>query len=224
MRFSFLFIFLFSALSFSTYSQKSALGNWFIYIGNQKVKSNLLVHSEIQYRNYNFIGDLNQLLVRTGLGYNLTENNNTILAGYGFIKSNVQQADSDLVVSVNEHRIFQQFITKQNVGRVHLQHRYRVEERFIAKAFKVRMRYFLGIHVPINKSTFSDNTFYAAMYNEVFVHASPETFDRNRVYAALGYGLTKDLRFELGFMTQLFNQSNANQIQISFFNNVRFRK
>lgn len=94
-------------------SQNSQNGNWLIYFGNQKLDQKWNWHNEIQYRNHNFIGDLQQFVVRTGFGYNLSDNNNTILLGYGYFHS--QNYISDLVnkVATNEHRIFQQFVTKK---------------------------------------------------------------------------------------------------------------
>ena len=125
-----------------SFSQKSDIGNWFVYFGNQKINKKWNWHNEVQYRNYNFIGDTNQLLLRTGIGYNLTENNNNVLVGYGFINTQKYVPNSDQKIDTNEHRIYQQFITRQNFGRVFLQHRYRIEERFISDDFQLRFRYF----------------------------------------------------------------------------------
>ncbi len=50
-------------------AQESDFGNWLIYIGNKKLNSKWNVHNEVQYRNYNAVGDLEQLLLRTGFGY-----------------------------------------------------------------------------------------------------------------------------------------------------------
>ena len=122
-----------------------------MYFGNQKISKNWSWHNEVQYRNYNFIGDLNQLILRTGIGYNLTENNNNILLGYGFIQTQKYISNSDEKVGTNEHRVFQQFITRQNFGRIFMQHRYRIEERFLPNDFQLRFRYFLSTNVPINK-------------------------------------------------------------------------
>ena len=55
-----------------SFSQDTEIGNWFVYFGNQKINSKFNWHNEVQYRNYNFAGDLQQLLLRTGIGYNLT--------------------------------------------------------------------------------------------------------------------------------------------------------
>lgn len=59
-------------------AQKTDTVNWFLYFGNQKINDRWNLHSEVQYRNYNFAGDLEQLLLRIGIGYNLSENNNNI--------------------------------------------------------------------------------------------------------------------------------------------------
>ena len=121
------FILILFLISNPSKAQKSDVGNWFIYFGNQKINSNWNWHNEIQYRNYDFIGDTNQLLLRTGIGYNLTENNNNLLLGYGFINTQKYVANSDEKLQTNEHRIYQQFISKQNFGRFFFQHRYRIE-------------------------------------------------------------------------------------------------
>ena len=98
--FSFLFL-VFLTPRIST-AQDSNLGNWLIYIGNKKLNNKWSIHNEVQYRNYNAVGDLEQLLLRTGLGYNITENNN-ILLGYGYILSENYIGETDDKVSVNEH-------------------------------------------------------------------------------------------------------------------------
>jgi len=218
----FLFVFLFLGINNSLYSQKSEIGNWFIYFGNQKINQNWNWHNEIQYRNYDFIGDTNQLLLRTGLGYNLTENNNNVLLGYAFVNTHKYITNSEQKQESNEHRIFQQFITKQNFGRFYFFHRYRVEERFLPDDFQVRLRYFLSASIPLNKKTLDKNAIYFSTYNEIFVNTEKPLFDRNRIYAALGFVINKNFKVEAGFMSQILEQSNRNQFQIVIFNNLPF--
>lgn len=214
-----LLIFLIMAIPFSSYSQESDLGNWLLYFGNMKIKNDWNWHNEVQYRNYNAIGDLEQLLIRTGIGYNLTENNNNVLLGYGYILSQNYMEDSDDKVNINEHRIFQQFITRQNIGIVAVQHRYRFEQRFIESDFRMRFRYFLSINIPLNNKDMIDHTVYLSAYNEIFLNTSGNTFDRNRLYGGIGYRFSKTTRLEIGYMNQFLPNTNRDQINIVSFIN-----
>ena len=207
-----LFIFL---LPFFTTAQDSNLGNWLIYIGNKKINDSWNWHNEVQYRNYNAVGDLEQLLLRTGIGYNLSEDNNNILLGYAFIHSQNYLPNSADKVMVNEHRIFQQFTTKQKLGRVYLSHRYRFEQRFIQnQPFRLRFRYFLSANVPLNNKTMADKTVYLSAYNEIFINTHQSFFDRNRLYGGVGFKLNKLIKFELGYMNQFLNTENRDQINL----------
>jgi hypothetical protein len=203
----------------SIQSQESDLGNWLIYIGNKKLNEKWNLHNEVQYRNYNAIGDLEQLLLRTGLGYTFNDSKNNILLGYGYILSENYIGNTDNKVSVNEHRIYQQFTSKQNVGKVKLSHRYRFEQRFVESDFKMRFRYFLGLNVPLTNNENGKNDFYLSAYNEIFLNTKSSVFDRNRVYGGLGYKINKSIRVEAGYMNQFFETSGRDQFNIITFVN-----
>jgi len=196
-------------------AQESNLGNWMLLFGNKKINDKLNWHHELQYRNYDAIGDLEQLLLRTGVGYKVADNSNLLL-GYGFIRSeNYDGADNKSVV--NEHRIFQQLITKQNVHKLRLQHRYRFEQRFVEDNFRIRFRYFLGLAYPMWKDKTSLKELYFSMYNEIFLNTERDVFDRNRLYGGLGYRLNETFRFELGYMNQFLNVGNRDQLNLVCF-------
>lgn len=205
-----------------TFAQKNDLGAWYMYFGNNKISKKLNWHNEIQYRNFDALGDLEQLLIRTGIGYDLTENNNNVLLGYGFILSQ-PYVNGEKKENI-EHRIFQQYITKQKFGRFYLQHRYRLEERFLQDDFRMRFRYMLGLNIPITQKEMLPKTLYASVYNEIFLHFNSPVFDRNRVYGALGYVINKNMRIEAGYMNQIQENRNRGQIQIGFYNNIPFTK
>ena len=205
---------LLTALPLSSMSQSSNLGNWLIYIGNKDIKERFNWHNEVQYRAYNAISDLEQLLIRTGIGYNLTENNNNLLLGYGFIHSQNYIEGTNDKFNVNEHRIYQQFITRQSFGRSSLQHRYRFEQRWVESDFKLRFRYFLMLNVVLNKKEMSQGALYFSAYNEIFLNSAGNIFDRNRLYGGLGYKISRATRFELGYMNQFFEKGGRDQINI----------
>ncbi|MEM6633152.1 MAG: DUF2490 domain-containing protein [Bacteroidota bacterium] len=200
------------------FSQESDLGNWIIYFGNKKLNKKWNWHHEVQYRNYDAVGDLEQLLLRTGIGYNLSENNNNLLFGYGYILSQNYVDPSEEKVDVNEHRIFQQFITRQTFGRTNIQHRYRFEQRWVEDDFRLRFRYFLSLNIPLSNEQMVDKTFYLSMYDEIFLNSEETVFDRNRLYGGLGYKVSSSLRFELGYMNQFLNGFSRDQVNmITFF-------
>ena len=205
------------AFPFFGVSQESNFGNWIIYFGNKQINQKWNWHHEVQYRNYDAIGDLEQLLLRTGIGYNLTENNNNVLLGYGFIASENYAGDDK--VSVNEHRIYQQFITKQSIGKVKLSHRYRFEQRFVEDDFRMRFRYFLSFNIPLHSKEDEPSKWYLSAYNEIFLNTESSIFDRNRLYGGVGFRLNKSVRFELGYMNQFFEMSSRDQLNMITFVN-----
>jgi hypothetical protein len=213
-----LLIFIIS-IPFSGYSQNSDLGNWLLYFGNMKIKSNWNWHNEVQYRSYNVINDLEQLLIRTGIGYNLTGNNNNVLLGYGYILSQNYVDGSDNKETVHENRIFEQFITRQNIKIVAIQHRFRFEQRFIESDFTMRFRYFLSLNIPLNNKEIIDNTVYLSAYNEIFLNTTNTIFDRDRLYGGVGYRFSKTVRLEIGYMNQFLPTTNRDQINIISFIN-----
>ena len=137
--------------------------------------------------------------------------------GYGYILSENYIGNTNEKISINEHRIFQQFISKQSLGLIKLNHRYRFEQRFVESDFKLRFRYFLGISIPLTKK--ENNSFYLSIYNEIFLNTKSAVFDRNRLYGGIGYKINKNIKFELGYMNQFFENSNRDQLNIISFVN-----
>jgi hypothetical protein len=207
--------------SYFAMSQQSNLGNWLIVFGNKEINEKINWHHEVQYRNYDAIGDLEQLLIRTGIGYNLTQNTN-LLGGYGYILSDNYIANSNTKIDFEEHRIYQQLIIKNRINKLSVQHRYRFEQRFFGSdrpdQFKLRFRYFINMNLPITHFP-NGRQLYLSAYNEVFLNTEGIIFDRNRLYGGLGFKLNKSLKFEIGYMNQLFTNSGRDQLNVVTFIN-----
>ena len=212
------FIFCFYAVK----GQNNKPGNWFIYFGNQKINEKFNFHNEIQYRNYNFIGDISQLLIRTGIGYNLNKNNN-ILLGYGFIETFTNEASTSNKKKIVENRIYQQYSNKHPINNYFITHRIRFEERFIEKTLEYRIRYFISLNKPLNKSKMEKNAIYLSSYNEIFVKPTNQFFDRDRIYGGLGFLLNNNVKIETGYMIQATKDKRQQQFQIILFNNSPFK-
>lgn len=197
--------------------QDSDFGNWLIYIGNKKIDQKWNVLNEVQYRSYNAFNDLEQLLLRTGLGYTFNDGKNNVLLGYAYIHSENYPSSGGEKVSVNENRIFQQFVIKDNIGSAKLIHRYRFEQRFVESDFKMRFRYFLAITIPIINTEKERNTVYLSAYNEIFLNTESSVFDRDRLFGGIGYSLNKNTKLEVGYMNQFFENSSRDQLNIFTF-------
>ncbi|MGL4346684.1 MAG: DUF2490 domain-containing protein [Chitinophagaceae bacterium] len=124
---------------FYSVAQKSNFGVWYVYNGNQMFKKKWNWANKFQYRSYYLGIDLEQIVLRTGIGYNLSKHNNNVLLGYAFVYSENYMLKSTQKIGNVENRIFQQFITVSNFSHAFLQHRYRVEERFLKSGFQVRL-------------------------------------------------------------------------------------
>ncbi|MDO5509768.1 MAG: DUF2490 domain-containing protein [Weeksellaceae bacterium] len=201
------------------YAQQNAVGSWWIYFGNKQLSERWNIHHEAQYRAYNFLDDLEQLLIRGGVGYNLTPNNNNLLLGYGFIHNENYLTGADRKSEFNEHRLYAQFITRQQFSRIHLQHRYRFEQRFMPGEIRYRFRYFLAANLPLNNAVLTDNTYYLSAYNEIFIHTDRSVFDRNRTYLGIGYRINSNVRVEAAYLNQSISRKARNQINIATFVN-----
>lgn len=212
--------FLFVFVSFGVSAQQSSLGNWLMYIGNKKIDEHWSWHHEVQYRNYNAIGDLEQLLLRTGLGYTPKNSGLNFLLGYGYVHSENYVEESSAKESVHEHRIFQQLVTEQLFwGCLSATHRYRFEQRWVEGYYRSRFRYLLSLRFPVVLSRVDKNKLYFTAYNEVFLNTKNKIFDRNRVYGGVGVQINKSFRVEAGYMTQLFDTNSRDQINLITFVN-----
>lgn len=217
-----LFAFVLIAFAKPAFAQPADLGNWFIYFGTGKINAKWSLWTEAQYRNYNIAGDLEQMLLRTAIMYQLAEG--VIVApGYAYILSQPYDAAGGRFTT-QEHRIFQQLILRQHFGRFYLGHRYRLEERILEDNFRIRFRYFFSANYCLNKPSMEKGTLYLSAYDEIFLHRDAPFYDRNRLYGGLGYVISPHLRFEVGVMSQMLEKVTRNQLQVILHHNFNLGK
>ena len=203
------------------WAQEEDFGKWLVYFGNQKINNKWLLQSDVQYRLNQTPEQKSQLLLRAGLGYNLTEANNNILLGIAYIESNLLEGDVTMP-STNEKRIYQQYLYKQKRNNLFITHRVRMEERFLADDFGLRSRYFLSLQKPLNGKLLNSRSIYASCFNELFLDIKNQKFDRNRLYAGIGFGVSNDIRLETGYLIQAQKNSTRGQFQLIVYNNLSF--
>lgn len=216
-------------LFFSSRAQveQSQTGAWYMYFFNHQFKdSQFGIQGDLQYRNWNTLGDLEQLLIRTGFTYTPKDTNVLLTLGYANITTG-EFGDSN--ETFGENRVYQEVLFPQQLGnRIYLTHRFRYEQRFVENQdFRTRYRYNLFINIPMNKSTLDKGAIYTAFYNELFINGQEDIgenrtvqlFDRNRTYLGIGYVLNPGQRFQLGWMNQKTVAWGKGQLQLSFHHN-----
>lgn len=203
-------------------AQQTETGNWLMYSGMNKLSDKFSLHTEIQYRNHTLIpNNTEQLLLRTGLNYHFSDIA-FVSAGYAYIPSYVFESEQK-APETEEHRIWQQFIITNKIGRVKFEHRYRIEQRWVNRNYKNRFRYRLMLFIPLNKSKIEEKTWFLGFYDEVFINAKKTFFDRNRLYGALGYQFTKKTSLQLGMLRQQVSNFGKWYLQMGVVINTDLR-
>jgi len=200
------------------------MGAWYMYFFNTTFKESPWgVQGDVQYRNWNAGGDLEQLLLRGGITYKPNNTNIKFTLGYGNITTGRYGSDNS---TSSESRVYQEALFPVQFGnRFYTNHRFRYEQRFVENQdFRTRYRYNLFINIALNKAAMEEKTLYLALYNELFINGqreignggTVEIFDRNRLYGALGYIIKKGMKVQLGIMNQTTDNWSKNQLQLSF--------
>ncbi|MEZ5043142.1 MAG: DUF2490 domain-containing protein [Saprospiraceae bacterium] len=208
-----LFLFQLQTLDAQTAKQ---FNSWWMYFGNHRLSDKIGLHTEYQFRRSDFAANWQQSLMRVGLDYYLP-NNAMLTAGYGWIES-FPYGEQPIDLQFTEHRIWEQLILKQNIGRFYFHHRYRLEQRFLENVslneanekiidgfrFRQRGRYRFLVSVPITKKKIENNTLFFATYEEVFLGfgkgIAKNILDQNRLYFALGWQFNKAVNLQLGYL------------------------
>lgn len=200
------------------------MGAWYMYFLSANFKeSQWGVQGDLQFRNWDLGGDLEQLLIRGGLTYRPKQTKVKFTLGYGNITSGAFGSSTS---TSSESRIYQEALFPVQFGnRFYTNHRFRFEQRFVdSQDFRTRVRYNLFLNVPLNKPAMEAKSIYLGLYNELFVNGQKnigdnrtvELFDRNRLYVAMGYMIKKGMKVQLGVLNQTTNTWKKNQLQVSF--------
>ncbi len=173
---------------------------------------------DVQFRSGDNFSQMQTLLLRGGLQYKFKPNL-MATAGYAYILP--RRTVNGISGYGEEHRLWQQLIYLQTAGAIAIQHRIRLEQRFISRSvidgeslrnegniFSNRFRYFVrGIQPLISQKPFVKGP-YAALQNEIMLQFGDKSgvngrvFDQNRLYIAFGYRFSKRFDLEAGYMNQ----------------------
>ncbi|UYZ59002.1 DUF2490 domain-containing protein [Hymenobacter latericus] len=194
---------------------------WLVHNGNVRFSERWSVSTEAQVRRTSFGREPQQNLVRGALDYHVSKNL-ILSAGYAFQKS-FPYGDFPAAGRSIENRLQQQVVLRDLDGRVQVQHRYRLEQRWVRREpetdfqFTNRMRYQVRLALPLLGPRIKPGMPYLAASNEVMINFGSNVrrniFDQNRLFAGVGYQASKLLTLEGGYLNQLVQHGSGRVLE-----------
>lgn len=204
---------------------------WTRYYNQLLVNEKWSLHTEFDNRLFLKPVQENLYVIRVQTRYKINEHLET---GIGFAYFSVATQNPELSYDFNipEYRGQQDLTWKFNISKITLNQRFQIEERFIHKSnkeslvpgttFSWRFRYRLQADYIFWKK--ENQYLKIILSDEIMFNAGnsivKNTFDQNRIYAAVQYGLNKSIAVELGYLNSYQRRANG----IDYFNRdiVRF--
>jgi hypothetical protein len=163
-------------------------------------------YAELQWRYRDGVSDVDQLLVRPAVGYDLTSRS-SVWAGYGYTPG-FPAAGGVLA----ENRAWQQYMWNGPALGSVVQSRTRLEQRSIEGNDRLawRARTFVRLQKPVAEPA----NLAMVVWNEIFVHLNDtrqtaQGFDQNRVFAGVGLTVAPGARLEVGYVNQAIRGGRA---------------
>jgi len=214
---------------------------WTRYYNQLTINNKWSIHTEFDNRIFINPVQENLYVFRIHGRYKI---NNTVDFGAGYAYFSVATQDPEVTYDfrIPEYRGQQDVTFKQEFDRFTMNQRFQVEERFIHNANKVellpgttfswRFRYRLQGEYSCWKK---DNQYLKGIvYDELMINAGESivknTFDQNRIYAALQYGINKNFAVELGYLNSFQQRASGvdyfdrDIIRFTLFHKIKLQK
>lgn len=168
-------------------------------------------------------------------------------AGAGFTyytASNPADPTKETAVTVPELRPHQYISYSQKIKNLGISERFMLEERWIHNStateltpgysFQGRFRYQLQLQYPLIKRPTAAGALAVKAADEILLNLGhsivANTFDQNRAYLALNYGISDNFQVELGYLNWFQERSSGDQYydrdiaRLTFYHSLNFSK
>lgn len=210
---------------------------WTRYYNILTLNNKWSLHSEFDNRIFINPVEQNLFLLRMHSRYQIS-NELDIGTGVAYFAVATQVPEQTFHFDIPEYRIQQDICWKQNLGKINLSNRFQIEERFFQNSnsqkvlpgttFFWRFRYRLqGDYDFWDKG---HRYLKAIVYDELMINGGENvvknTFDQNRIYGAIQYGITKNIALELGYLKSFQQRASGvdyfdrDIIRFTFFHKI----
>jgi len=200
---------------------------WISHWGDQRFADKWSFHTEAHMRRADMGQNWQQLLIRPAVNYHLNDQVMFTL-GYSYY-FNYQYGAYPIKYQNWEDHIFEQVQLGSSYGRLKVTHRFRMEERFIAKlvpsaedptvgefdkyTYQSRFRYRVWLTLPLGHDKVAPGVFTANLYDEVFLNFGDsqrlDYINQNRISGLIGYQVSKPFSVLAGYLYQVIERPGA---------------
>ena len=193
---------------------------WFVYEGDHRLGRCWTLHTEYQWRRVRYVRAAQQSLARLGVAYRLAPRL-AVGGGYTSLVTHPygDYPTADTGVPFPEHRLYQDVQLSDTLGRLVVEHRVRLEQRWQGElaenkgrevqawAYQNRIRYQFGATLPLQGPRLDSREWYLTGFDEVFLsfgrRVGSNVFNQNRVAGGLGYQFTNAFRLAAVYINQI---------------------
>lgn len=189
-------LFSFTTNSIAQQNPNDELGAWYILASNSKISEKLSVGLQTQFRFFELASEIQQFKIRTGAKYRIMEGLSVGL-GYAYFRNDFSYL-SDTPPSFDEHRIVEDIYLDHKLGKVKVDHRARLENRFIITNGNTDTRHWFRY---MGKLTYPFLDVWSAdVYNEIWLNVGDEpTFAQNWFGIGLSYKFNALIKTRVGY-------------------------
>ena len=206
---------------------------WTRYYNQLTLNNKWSLHTEFDNRIFTNTNPIKENLHLLRLQGRYKINANIELGGgFAYFAVTTQDPEVSFDFRIPEYRGQQDITWKQDFGNFTLNQRFQIEERYIRNANKEgllsgttyfwRFRYRLQGEYSCWKK--ENQYLKAIVHDELMINSGKNvvknTFDQNRIYAALQYGVNKNIALELGYLKSF--QQRASGVDYYDRDNIRF--
>ena len=200
---------------------QTGTGAWNVLSFKLNLNKNWSAFSEVQLRSQRFYDDFSYYEIKGGASYSFKKRFSA-LAGFGRFVT-YSNGDNFIKPFVNkEWRLWEQFLVNSYIGRIKLENRVRVEQRWTSLlGYRNRLKYRLNMVLPVTDKQIKPGTFYVTGWDEIYLTNSDPHFELNRIYAGAGYEMSKHLTVQTGYLYQVNykpddTHSGKHYLQVTF--------
>lgn len=182
-------------------AQSNKLGSWNVLNLKTRITNKTTLQLEGQLRSQSFYNDFFYYEYKGALNFKL-QKGFELLVGIG--KYNTYQfiGNFEKPKQNNEIRPWQQITYKHKWGKLNIDHRLRLEQRFFESNYRNRFRYRLNTILPINTKEINQKSYYLTFFNEFFFNNEVPRFERNRMFIGVGYEFSEVITVQTGWLFQ----------------------